>query len=315
MRIVVVGAGLSGLAAANELTTAGHDVVVFDKGRSPGGRMATRRMGTARLDHGAQFFTIRSDAFAAVVQPHIDSGLVYEWCRGFGVSDGYPRYAVRGGMTALTKAMAAPLSVRCNALVFAIRRGKPPHAWDVQLDDGTHIVADALVVTCPLPQSYSLLVSAEVELPEALVRADYDRTIALLVALAGAPDVPEPGGAQHPTDTLSFVTDNQRKGVSDTPALTLHANAAWSEAHWDDDRDSLVAALSVAGAPFIGPAAIVDAQLKKWRFATPRTIWPEPCWTGADGRLVLAGDAFAGPKVEGAVISGLAAAAAVMTAG
>ena len=62
MRVVVVGAGLAGLVAARALAD-DHEVVVFDKGRSVGGRLATRRIGAARLDHGAQFFTVRGDDF------------------------------------------------------------------------------------------------------------------------------------------------------------------------------------------------------------------------------------------------------------
>ena len=69
------------------------------------------------------------------------------------------------------------------------------------------------------------------------------------------------------------------------------------------------AALIEEAAPFIGSAEVTSAQIKKWRFATPRTISPEPFWaSGGDGSVVLAGDAFAGPKVEGAVRSGIAAA-------
>jgi predicted NAD/FAD-dependent oxidoreductase len=58
--------------------------------------------------------------------------------------------------------------------------------------------------------------------------------------------------------------------------------------------------------PWIGAARIVEHQPKRWRMATPRTTWPERCWS-SDG-VVLAGDAFGGPRVEGAVLSGLAAA-------
>ena len=53
-RLVVVGAGLAGLTAAQALTDA-FDVIVLDKGRGFGGRMATRRIGDATFDHGAQF--------------------------------------------------------------------------------------------------------------------------------------------------------------------------------------------------------------------------------------------------------------------
>ena len=67
MKVVIVGAGIAGLVAARELAASGVDVRVVDKGRSVGGRLATRRIGDARLDHGAQFFTVRTPAFRARV--------------------------------------------------------------------------------------------------------------------------------------------------------------------------------------------------------------------------------------------------------
>jgi len=70
MKVVIVGAGISGLVAARELAAHDVDVTVVDKGRSVGGRLATRRIGDARLDHGAQFFTVRTPAFQACVDAH-----------------------------------------------------------------------------------------------------------------------------------------------------------------------------------------------------------------------------------------------------
>lgn len=311
MRVIVVGAGIAGLTAARTLVGAGHDVRLVDKGRGPGGRMATRRLGSATVDHGAQFFTARSDEFAAFVAPWLADGLVYEWCRGFsGAGDGYPRYAVRGGMNALAKRLAEGLDVRCPQLVFAIRDGDSA-TWSVVTDDGVAHPADAVVVTCPLPQAYSLLVTASVEVPEALWRTEYDRTLALLAVLDRPSSVPAPGGVQGAAG-FTFVGDNQAKGLSAVPALTLHADPAWSEAHWDDERGDALQLLLSAARPWIGDAAVVQSQLKRWRFATPRTIWPDRCWVApGNSPLVIAGDAFAGPKVEGAVLSGLAAAAAI----
>ena len=314
MKVAIVGAGLAGLMAARSLTAQGHEVVLFDKGRSPGGRLATRRIGDARVDHGAQFFTVRDDAFAAHVRTWVDDGLVYEWCRGFaGTTDGHPRYAVHGGMNALAKHLAVGLDVRCSALVFSLHQQSEGPRWEVRLDDGTSHHADALVVTCPLPQTFSLLVSAGVTMPEVLWRTDYDRTLCLLAVLDRPGTVPQPGGVQ--TDPqFTFVADNQAKGISDVPALTLHANPQWSGEHWDDDPADALAALTELARPYLGDAQIVSSQLKKWRFATPRKIWPDPCWR-ADGEptLVVAGDAFAGPKMEGAALSGLAAAAALLS--
>jgi phytoene dehydrogenase-like protein len=66
MRVVVVGPGMAGLTAAHRLQRSGVSVVVVDKGRHPGGRLATRELsGGARADHGAQFFTVRTSELAA----------------------------------------------------------------------------------------------------------------------------------------------------------------------------------------------------------------------------------------------------------
>jgi hypothetical protein len=317
MRVAVVGAGLSGLMAARALHAEGHEVVVLDKGRSPGGRLATRRIGGATVDHGAQFFTVRSDVFAAMVQVWERDGLVREWCRGFGARpDGYPRYAVAGGMNTLAKYLATGLDVRCGTLVFAIR--PQPGGWNVGLDDGTAVAADGVVVTCPLPQAGSLLITSGATMPEALRRTDYDRTLALLALLDRPSAVPAPGGVQSPSAEVDFVADNQAKGISVLPAVTLHASPDWSAARWDAPPASILAELQSLLRPWLGRAAVVEAQVKRWRFATPQAQWRHPCHVleDADAPVVLAGDAFAGPRVagpsvEGAALSGLAAAAAL----
>ncbi len=40
--VAIVGAGIAGLSCATALAAAGRRVVLFDKGRRPGGRLATR---------------------------------------------------------------------------------------------------------------------------------------------------------------------------------------------------------------------------------------------------------------------------------
>lgn len=309
MRVVVVGAGIAGLMAAKSLVKSGHDVVIVDKGRSPGGRIATRRIDDATLDHGAQFFTVRDSLFELHVSEWITSGVVTEWCRGFDTTsqnnDGYPRYRGVRGMTDIAKHLAQGLDVRCNTLAFSIAPGTSSK-WQLKIDDGSVLDADAIIVTCPLPQAYALLVTASIELPESMLRTEYDRTICLLVVLNKPSALAIPGGMQNPDETFSFIADNALKGISSAVALTMHANPKFSLEHWDTATDDVQRLLLARAKPWIGDATVATSQIKKWRLATPLTIWPERYWT--NDMIVLAGDAFGGPKIEGAALSGLAAA-------
>ena len=100
-RCLIIGAGIAGLLAARTLQERGLQVTVLDKGRGVGGRMATRRIGSAVFDHGAQFFTARDPRFQALVNSWLAAEVAAEWCRGFagpeGVrqDDGHPRYRGR----------------------------------------------------------------------------------------------------------------------------------------------------------------------------------------------------------------------------
>ena len=155
---------------------------------------------SATLDHGAQFFTVRSEAFAAMVQGWERDGLVDEWCRGFASpGDGYPRYVVRGGHERPRQAPGRPGST-CAAAPWSSPSGRG-RGWLGGRPRRRHrrCAADAVVVTCPLPQTASLLITREVTLPERLRRTDYDRTLALLaVARRLARPSPAPGGVQSP---------------------------------------------------------------------------------------------------------------------
>ena len=315
MRVVVIGAGMAGLTAARLMTDGGHEVTVLDKGRRPGGRMATRQLaGGASADHGAQFFTVRTEEFAALVEGWLADGTVHEWCRGFSSEDGHPRFAAALGMAALAARMSVGLDVRASVHVEAVRRAG--RGWTVSWPAtprgaGGLIEADAVVLTPPIPQS-AALVAGVATLPE----SDYDPMISLLVALDDRPPIPHPGGIQFDDDpTWSWIGDNVAKGVSVVPAVTMHTRADVAVARWNEDHDALRDALLLAAAPWLGAANVIDARMHRWRYATPVEPYPEPCLSKANGRLVFAGDAFGGPRIEGAFLSGRAAADATMRAG
>src|ERR671923_1791157 len=55
--VIVVGAGIAGLAAARRLAAAGLQVRVLEAAGAPGGRMSTRSLGGGLMEQGAQFLS------------------------------------------------------------------------------------------------------------------------------------------------------------------------------------------------------------------------------------------------------------------
>ena len=303
---------MAGLTAAGLIAAEGHVVTVLDKGRRPGGRMATKELrGGAHADHGAQFFTVRTEPFSAVVEQWVADGTVHEWCRGFSSEDGHPRFAVANGMAELAAHMSVGLDVRPSVHVDAVRSAGDQ--WAVTWPATPHgaaglIEAHVVVLTPPAPQA-AALVASEVTIPE----LTYEPMLSLLVALGDSPSVPSPGGVQLDDDpTWSWIGDNVAKGASDLPAVTLHTRADVAASRWDEDNEALTVDLLRAAEPWVRDAEVIDVRLHRWRYATPLEPQPEPCLVRAGGRLVFAGDAFGGPRTEGAFLSGVAAADAVV---
>jgi renalase len=314
--VLIIGAGLSGLVAAHELVNLDHSVLVIDKGRSVGGRLATRRIGGATLDHGAQFFTARSDEFRAQVEHWLTDGVIAEWCQGFSEPDGYPRYRAEGGMNQLARHLSHGLDIITGVRAQAAIAG--PEAWTITYHGGVRGPDDAAAIlsTAPVPQTLEILDAGPV--PLGTVNAGlrdlrYHKVIALLMTVRRSPDLGPVGGRQTPDDPdFSFIADNQAKGISTETALTFHTSHQRSAELWDrtdaEVRDVLMPlALDASG---LTGADLETVQIKKWRYSGPVEPWPERCAVVAitPGPLVLAGDAFGGPKVEGAFLSGRAAA-------
>jgi predicted NAD/FAD-dependent oxidoreductase len=181
------------------------------------------------------------------------------------------------------------------------------------------VPADGYVLTAPVPESLAVLASSGLlpgaETATALGALDYKRTIAVLLHLDGPSGLGSPGAWQygeHPE--LAFVSDNQEKGISEEPAVTVHLSNARSADWWDHgDEDVVARAVELAGR-HLGGSAVTGATVVRWRHAGPVEVWPERtvAWWHQDGPFVaLAGEMFGGPKVEGAYLSGLAAADAV----
>ncbi len=313
--VLIVGAGMAGVMAAVELQRVGFRVLVLDKGRGVGGRMSSRRVGGATFDHGAQFIAARDPRFAAVLERERRDGSVEPWFRGSkGGVDGPMHWRGRPAMSAVPGHLALGLDIQLETSVMAVRG--EGNCWRAETATGRSITAGAVVLTPPVPQSLAILeaggVTLSPQLYGRLAAIDYDRCLAVLVVLEEPSRIPPPGGLTLAAGPIRWIADNQLKGISVEPAVTLHATPAFSLEHWDHDRDQVGRILLDAARPWVA-GGIKTFQVHGWRYSQPRRFDEEPCVAVSDApALLLAGDAFGGPGVEGAARSGWAAAEAIL---
>jgi predicted NAD/FAD-dependent oxidoreductase len=288
---------MAGLTAATELRSKGWTVVLLDKGRKSGGRMATRGLGESRFDYGAQFFTVRDPRFRDAVDRWQAAGWVQPWF----AENGHTRYKSVGGMNALAAHLAEPFDVRTETKVSKIVVGDE---WQLTTETGKTFQGDALILTPPAPQSLALL--GDHEIASGLIGIDYDPCFALLVTLEGPGKIPSPGYVRPQSGPIEWIADNTQKGVSrGSAALTIHARADFSRLHLEELTESVAKLLLDAAQPWL-EGSVTAWHLHRWRYSKPVAAMEQSCLFSK--RLAIAGDGFAAPRIEGAFLSGLAAA-------
>ncbi|MEY3032071.1 MAG: hypothetical protein RLZZ622_546 [Planctomycetota bacterium] len=330
--VAVIGAGIAGLAAATTLSASGRRVVVLEKSRGIGGRMATRRIGGAVCDHGAQHFAVKGRAFGSIVAEAEAAGAVTSWCDLFPAAKtaagpavdpldkaGHARWRGVKGMTDLPKRLAAQLSVPVRTQTRVAAVAAEGERLSCRFDDGDVLTAAAVIVTVPVPQAIDLFTAGNFTPPQAdaagweqLAAVAYDPCFSLMLVLDRPSLLPPPGGLEVEAGPLAWIADNQQKGISAVPSLTIQACGDFSREHFENDQAEVTRLLTEAAAAWIDgdPAtSVTDHSLQRWKFAFPVEPLKQPMVALSHSPpVVCCGDAFGGGRVEAAASSGLAVA-------
>ncbi len=299
MRIGIIGAGMAGLSCAQALRHQGHDVIVFDKGRGPGGRMSTRRidtpLGEAAFDHGAQYLTARDPAFVAQVEHWAQDGHVARWSPA-----GADAWVGTPAMNAPIRAMASDGDVHWNTAIDTLTYdGSRDGEWRIGNER-----FDAAIVAVPAEQVAPLVAAHDVALADAARSAVSDPCWTVMAAFDG----PVPIDRDRLTDLgiIGSAVRNSAKPARTGPeAWVLQASADWSRVHLEDAPDAVQRALLAAFAEHIGAGspAVIATSVHRWRYAKVEALNHGAIWN-ADIRLGACGDWLLGPRIEAAWLSG-----------
>ena len=303
MKIAIIGAGVAGLACAGRLESAGYRATLFDKSRSAGGRLATRRLqtplGPTQFDHGAQYFKATTPQFAAQCEQWRAEGLVSPWpAAGPDAWVGVPE------MKAPATAMAATCNVFWSSRVDAVRRVEG--CWRLSGDGLVTGAFDQVVIALPAEQAAALLAPCH-----ALFAARATAVVSTpcwTVMLAFADRIPIAADTVRNEGLIGWAArDSAKPGRGGIESWVIQASAIWSTAHLDDPADAVVAALSDA----LGRTAkaalppIIAGVAHRWRYAQSGSLGEDCLWDAAGG-IGICGDWLIGPRVEAAWRSGTA---------
>ena len=320
LNVAIIGAGMAGLSAAQSLQNNGLQVKLFDKSRGPGGRMATRRVDQFAFDHGAQYFTVRDARFRRQVNSWIEDGIVDTWAGTIGTADrgtlekkeaSPARFVGTPRMSAITRHMATNLDIAYKTRIEqAVYDDKKWTLFDTNRNNlGDY---DALIVTTPPEQAIPFLQTSPT-LESKVRKINMLPCWAVMAAFEEPLPIPFDGLFLQ-NNPLSWACRNSSKpGRPQYESWILHGSPEWSKAHLERDATEVLPQLLAAFAEATGIKLKrpIFSTAHRWRYALAETpsdnehLWDE------EKNLVVSGDWCNGSRVEGAYLSGVAAAGRV----
>ena len=334
--IAVVGAGMAGVTCARTLMQAGHQVTVFEKSTSVGGRMATRHTAFGSFDLGAQYFTVRDPRFVQALQTV--PGLCKPWSantirvldeQGQVTAAGLPtteaHWVPTPGMNALVSRWALPLMeqhrVELETRVTRMERDAlNSRQWQLHTEGpggAQHVFSsfDAVLLALPARQTRMLLQTAQ-QFDLLLQQIDQVKVAPCWTLMLAFPQAMQPGlsalgpqwnAARSTHHRIAWLaSESSKPGRGAVERWTVQASPAWSQEHLEDDARRVQAKLLKAFSEVTGiraEPAYVDSH--RWRYAqTTQALGKSHLWDASAG-LGVCGDWCLGHRVENAFVSGL----------
>jgi predicted NAD/FAD-dependent oxidoreductase len=326
--VIVVGAGVAGLACARDLTARRIPNVLLEAERTVGGRCATTRTHGQLVDHGLPFLHAKSGEFGEALNQLDPDGKVLGWPSDVreprlmspndALKPGRRRMARRGGVHEFAEWLARGLDVRLGDAVVALE--DLGAAVRVRSASGAAFEAPFVILACPLRATVALAAPLVVTWPGAAARIEplaRIRPLPALTVIAGydpaAFDVPFHLWSPLETTMLHLIVhDSSKREAPRERVLVLHARARYSSEHLGDPpeawRDELLWELG----------EILDRRAEAPRWSETH-VWADARIADHDRQkdgvvfqseggasVALVGDAFGhDPGVEGAYFSGL----------
>lgn len=309
-KIAIIGAGISGLSAAHLLNNHA-EITLFEKARGVSGRMSTRRAEPYCFDHGAQYFTARTQPFKDFILPLIEQNIIEPWHARYLKFDGNqiierknwiddePHYVGVPGMNEVGRYLAKGLNIHINTKIVFLEHKE---RWQLIDHEGRRYGDfDFLISTTPSPQAVELL-------PDTFKYYNDAKAIEMracfALMLGFEKSLPLEFEAADVTNAdLSWIAVNSHKPRrSEHYTLIAHSSKEYAEAHINHDHEAVMQHLITETSRIIGhDVSIADYKaIHGWRYANNAKRETSPIFLDQDHKLAACGDWCLGGRIEGA---------------
>ncbi|KAH9779772.1 fad/nad(p)-binding oxidoreductase family protein [Citrus sinensis] len=293
-KVTVVGSGISGAVCACTLARNGISVTLFDSARGPGGRMSQRREtsedGNEMLfDHGAPFFTVTNNDVLALVREWESGGLVAEWKVNLGSFDRVSKKFVNIQQDGMNKKYVGVPGMNsiCKALC---------HQPDLTFAPDLAVKLEEI----PVNPCFALMLAFSKPLSPIPVKG-FSFQDSEVLSWAHC-DSSKPGRSAHSERWVLHSTADYARTVIAQTGLQKPSEATLKKVAEEMFQEFQGTGLSI-------PLPIFR-KAHRWGSAFPAAsiAKEERCLWDVKKRLAICGDFCVSPNVEGAILSGLAAA-------
>lgn len=309
--VAIIGLGVSSAVLFNLLKNK-CKITVFEKSRGAGGRVSTRKQEGFSFDHGAQYFTIRSQEMLNFCKPLIDLGSLVLWSPRYRQFDGgsnftqksdkEKRYVGYPYMNSFLKNLFDISNVKFNTKIKQLKKN---NKWVlIDQDDNSFSDFDCVVFTAPAPQT-ALLLPSNVDFYHKVNSIKMNPCFSLMLGFDEFIDMGF-DAASFTNSKLSWLALNSSKpGRVKKNTIVAHSTVEYASLNLLKHHSEIIKELSyeIDQITDIKPDKAIFKNLHLWRYSISDLECNAKYFYDDKLNVYACGDWCYGNRVEGAFLS------------
>ena len=313
VKIAIIGSGLAGISTALLLKDQA-DITLFEKARGVSGRMSTRMADPYLFDHGAQYFTVRTDAFRSFVHPLLEAGVIARWNANYVELDRdkiikykdwakeEPRYVGIPRMNSVNKYLARNLKIKVNTKIKKLEKGG---TWSLLDDEGNKYSEFDWVITAIPPRQVAELLPDSFKYHEAIKNIEMHPSFSLMLGFNKELNI-DFDAAKIINSDISWISIDSRKPFRNNYfALLIQSSAKYAAQNIRGDKTHVMEHLIQETSDVLSQdlKSAVHKNIHGWLYANAVDQGKNAEFFDIDEKLAVCGDWCCGGRVEGAFLS------------